>query len=453
MHLNVVILAAGLGKRMHSNIPKVLHRLAGKALLEHVVQTLQDLNPDIVPFIIYSHVGEEVQQTLSYLKAKWVLQAEQLGTGHALLQALPYLSDDPVLVLSGDVPLISVDTLQHFIKNTPADALGMITCQLENPQNLGRILRDKNDNIIGIVEVRDASESQLKIREINSGMYLFPSQFLKKYLPQLKTSNKQREYYLTDIIEFCVDDRIPIYTVQPKAYQEIWGINNCSELARAERYYQSRCAEKLMQQGVVFYDPSRFDLRGELIVGRDVIIDVNVLIEGKVKIGNNCHIGSNTVLRNVTLGDEVIIEPNSVIDGANIADKCKIGPFSRIRPETTLAANTHVGNFVEIKNSEVDSGSKINHLAYVGDSDIGKNVNIGAGTITCNYDGQYKHRTIIGDEAFIGSNTALVAPVEIGSHATIGAGSTITENAPPDKLTLGRAHQVTIKRWKKSKKS
>jgi len=453
MELTVVILAAGLGQRMHSTLPKVLHRLGGKALLEHVVEKVKQLNAELQPLVIYSHVGEEVQQLLSHLNVKWILQSEQLGTGHALQQALPHIyTRSPVLVLSGDVPLISAETLKKLVTTTPSNAFGIVTCQMTHPSGLGRILRDAQGNICEIIEERDADKNQLAIQEINSGIYLIPIDFLKKYLPTVKNQNKSNEYYLTDLISLAVQQKMIIHSIQPEVWQEVLGVNNCGQLAQLERFYQHSCAEKLMQRGVTFYDPARFDVRGELEVGNDVIIDVNVIIEGRVKIGNNCFIGSNTVLRNVTLADDVVIKPNSVIEGAIIAENCIIGPFTRIRPETRLASNTHIGNFVEIKNSEINTETKINHLSYVGDSEVGKNVNIGAGTITCNYDGINKYRTIIDDDAFIGSNTALVAPVKIGEASTIGAGSTITKDVPPHQLALGRAHQTIIKDWQRPEK-
>lgn len=452
MTLSTVILAAGQGKRMLSQTPKVLHRLAGKPLLEHVVNTTQSLDNTNPAIIIYGHDGEKVQHALSHLNVKWAHQAEQLGTGHAVQQALPHLNDaQRVLVLYGDVPLISTATLKKLIASTPADAIGILTAIFPNPTGLGRIIRDTKNQIIGIVEEKDATEAQRKITEINSGIYLIPAALLKKWLPTLSNHNAQKEYYLTDIISLAVQDKIAIHSLQPESFAEVLGVNDRLQLAMLERHYQMQQAEKFMLRGVTFYDPARFDLRGELITGQDVTIDINVIIEGSVKIGNHCVIGANTILRNVIIGDNTEIKANSVIDGAEIANNCVIGPFARIRPGTILSAHAHIGNFVEIKNSTVGASSKINHLSYIGDSEVGKHVNIGAGAITCNYDGVNKHRTIIGDNAFVGSNSQLVAPITIGEGATIGAGSTITRDAPAHQLTISRSAQKTIENWQRPK--
>ncbi|MHB1948848.1 MAG: bifunctional UDP-N-acetylglucosamine diphosphorylase/glucosamine-1-phosphate N-acetyltransferase GlmU [Gammaproteobacteria bacterium] len=452
MALSVVILAAGQGKRMHSHLPKVLHTLAGKPLLEHVVLTADLLKPD-QSIIVYGHKGETLRHQLANLNVHWTQQSEQLGTGHALLQALPQIADDHrVLVLYGDVPLISFATLKNLLAATPADALGMVTAHFTDPTGFGRIIRNKYGKIIDIVEQKDLHAEQHNIHEINSGIYLFPANFLAQALPKLQNQNAQKEYYLTDAIKMAVEKEISIHSMHPASTDEVLGINDRVQLANLERAYQRQQAEKLMRQGVTLMDPNRFDLRGEIRVGQDVMIDINVIIEGHVNIGNNCIIGPNCILRNATLGDHVEIKANSVLDGAEISAHCIIGPFARIRPGTVLAPNVHVGNFVEIKNSFIGEASKVNHLTYAGDSDIGKRVNVGAGTITCNYDGVNKHRTKIGDEAFIGSNTALVAPLEIGENATIGAGSVITRNAPPHQLTVCRAQQRSIENWARPKK-
>jgi len=435
MSLSIVILAAGQGKRMHSQLPKVLHCLAGKPLLEHVVQSTFHLSPS-APVVIYGHQGETVRQRLPNLNVVWVEQQQQLGTGHAVLQALPKIPlENHILILYGDVPLITSTTLQQLINKTPANALGIITAHLPQPAGLGRVLRDSKNNIIRIVEEKDATDTERSLNEINSGIYLLPARYLQKWLPTLKNHNSQQEFYLTDIIQCAVKDKVPIYSLEPTQYEEILGINDCMQLAQAERFYQQCLAEKLMRQGVTLYDPNRFDVRGELTVGLDVIMDVNVILEGRVIIGNHCVIGANTLLRNVTLSDHVQIKENCVIDGAEVAEHCILGPFARIRPGTRVAPHAQIGNFIEIKNSMIGSHSKIHHVGYIGDSELGKQVNIGAGTITCNYDGANKHKTIIGDDAFIGSNTELVAPVTIGAGATIGAGSTITRDAPPQQLT------------------
>lgn len=453
MALSVVILAAGSGKRMHSDHPKVLHSLAGKALLEHVVQTASLLNPDQAPYVVYGHLGDRVRQTLSDLNVQWVLQEEQLGTGHALLQALPHIPDHhQVLTLYGDVPCISHETLSHFIANTPKMALGIITAHFANPAGFGRIIRDAHHSILHIVEERDARVTERLIKEINSGIYLANAAKLKEWLPRLQKENTQQEYYLTDIVKIAALNKIPICSHQPEDPDEVIGINDRIALARMERLLQKRRTEHLMRQGVTFYDPERFDLRGELTVGRDVTIDINVIIEGHVTIGNHAIIGPHSILRNVIIGDHVEIKAHSILDGAEIGHGAIVGPFARIRPGTILADHVHIGNFVEIKNSFIGAYSKAHHLSYLGDSELGTRVNIGAGTITCNYDGVNKHKTIIGDGAFIGSNSELVAPLTIGMHATIGAGSTITRDAPANQLTVARAEQRTIQNWKRKQK-
>jgi len=453
MTLSIVILAAGKGKRMHSQIPKVLHPLGGKSLIEHVVTTAQALNPSNPPIIVIGHEGEKVRKALEHHPITWVEQKEQLGTGHALLQALPNIPDsDSVLVLCGDTPLISVETLQRLISATPKNAIGIITAKFPNPSGLGRIVRDSQNNIIQIIEEKDANETFRNIQEINSGFYFIPAKFLKTWLPTLNNTNAQKEYYLTDIIAKSVKEKTAIHSVQPRNTEEVYGINDRAQLAILERFYQKQLAEKLMREGVTLLDPNRFDVRGELTIGQDVTIDVNVIFEGSVTIGSHCIIGPNCILKNALLADGVEIKANSIIEGAEIAEKCVIGPFARIRPDTKLSPNVHIGNFVEIKKSWVDTGTKINHLSYVGDSEIGSQVNIGAGTITCNYDGANKHKTIIGNNVFIGSNSQLVAPVQIGEGATIGAGSTITQNAPANQLTICRAKQITIENWQRPKK-
>lgn len=452
MTITVVILAAGQGKRMHSTIPKVLHRLAGRPLLEHVVNSAERL-PDQNTIVIYGHQGQEIRDQLAHLPVQWVEQTEQLGTGHAVMQALPHThAHSRVLILYGDVPLITTDTLEQLIAQTPEQALGIITAHVPNPFGLGRIIRNSKNGITAIVEEKDATEKQRTINEINTGIYLVAAEHLQKWLPQLKNHNVQKEFYLTDIIQFAVSENIPIISHEPRSYTETLGVNDCAQLALLERTYQRHMADKLMHQGVTLYDPNRFDVRGELSVGHDVVFDVNVMIEGNVTIGNHCYIGPNTLLSNVTLGDHVDIKANSVIDGATIHDHCVIGPFARIRPGTELADHVHIGNFVEIKKSRINSASKVSHLTYIGDSDIGQSVNVGAGTITCNYDGINKHKTTIGDRVFIGSNTSLVAPITIGDDATIGAGSTITKNAPAAQLTLCRTEQRSIPSWQRPTK-
>jgi bifunctional UDP-N-acetylglucosamine pyrophosphorylase/glucosamine-1-phosphate N-acetyltransferase len=450
MTTQVVILAAGQGKRMHSAIPKVLHTLAGKPLLSHVIHTATNVAPLLSPVIVFGHQGAVIKTALKDQAAKWVEQTEQLGTGHALLQALSKVDErSNVLVLYGDVPLISVDTLKNLIDVTPKNALGILTATLSNPTGYGRIKRDKKNKIIDIVEEKDASKSELAIQEINTGIYYVPASYLKKWLPKLKNKNAQREYYLTDIIAMAVKDRVPVCAVQPITPEEILGVNDRLQLAFLERFYQHQQAEKFMRLGITLRDPARFDARGDVQMGRDVVIDVNVILEN-VTIGNNCVIGANVIIRNTSIGDHVEIKANSIIDDATIAAHCVIGPFARLRPGTVLAPHVHIGNFVEIKNSAIDDNSKVNHLSYIGDAEIGARVNIGAGTITCNYDGAHKHKTIIEDDVHIGSDTQLVAPVKIRKGATIGAGSTIIKNAPAHQLTLSHElKQRSRKDWKR----
>jgi bifunctional UDP-N-acetylglucosamine pyrophosphorylase/glucosamine-1-phosphate N-acetyltransferase len=452
MPLSIVILAAGLGKRMHSDIPKVLHRLAGKPLLEHIITTARAISSED-PIVVIGHESEKIRHAFAHLDVQWVKQEEQLGTGHAVQQALPLIAEDQsVLVLCGDVPLVSTATLKKFISTTPAQSIGILTANFPDPEGLGRIIRTDSGKITSVIEEKDADEKQRALQEINTGIYLIPAALLKKWLPLLKNSNTQKEYYLTDIIALACKENIAIQSLTPAAYEEVSGVNDRSQLAILERYYQNEFAKKLMRQGVTLQDPTRLDVRGELSVGQDVTIDINVIIEGHVKIGSHCTIGANTLLRNVIMGDHVDIKSHCVIDGAEISEHCVIGPFARLRPGTVLGSQTHIGNFVEIKNSDVGLGSKINHLSYIGDSEIGKHVNIGAGTITCNYDGVNKQRTVIGDYAFIGSDTQLIAPVTIGEGATIGAGSTITRDAPANELTICRVPQRSIKNWQRPKK-
>jgi bifunctional UDP-N-acetylglucosamine pyrophosphorylase/glucosamine-1-phosphate N-acetyltransferase len=446
MSLSVIILAAGQGTRMCSSLPKVLHPLAGKSLLEHVVTTAQHLHARHI-HIVYGYGGNAVLSRLSHIKASWIKQTEQLGTGHAVAQVMPFVkSDDTVLVLYGDVPLISVATLKRLLE-AANNAFGLLTVHQDNPTGYGRILRDNQNNVLRIVEEKDASPAEREVTEINTGILAVSAERLCSWINGLDNNNAQGEFYLTDIIAIAVRDGVTINTVSPDSAIEVMGVNNKAQLAELERHYQSMQAQKLMLQGVMLCDPARFDLRGELITGNDVLIDINVIIEGKVTLGNRVRLGPNVWIRNASIGDDVEILANCVIEDATIEAGCRIGPFARIRPETQLAENVHIGNFVEVKKSVVGAGSRLNHLSYVGDSTVGKNVNIGAGTITCNYDGVNKHRTIIGDDVFIGSDTQLVAPVEIKSGATIGAGSTITQTAPADKLTLSRSKQQTLEHW------
>ena len=448
-NLEVVVLAAGLGTRMNSSRPKVLQPLAGRCLLEHVVATAKQLDARAI-HVVYGYGGDLVPTTLKRLAVHWVLQAEQKGTGHALQQALPQIGADAVvLVLYGDVPLTRVETLRPLLAAAAGNALALLTMELEDAAGYGRIVRSPEGEVLKIVEHKDATPEQRAIAEINTGILAAPVKYLRKWLAALKNDNVQGEYYLTDIVAMAVTDGANIKTAQPAAAWEIMGVNSKTQLAELERVIQRNQAQALMEQGVTFMDPARFDLRGTLTAGADVVIDVNVVIEGTVRLGNHVHIGPNNVIRDASIGDDVIIHPNCVIENAQISDACRIGPFARIRPGTHLDHGTHIGNFVEIKNSKIGQGSKINHLSYVGDSTVGKNVNIGAGVITCNYDGADKHRTVIGDNAFIGSDCQLVAPVKIGAGATIGAGSTITTDTPPGELTLSRVKQKTVTGWKR----
>lgn len=452
MTIQIVILAAGQGKRMHSSMPKVLHPLAGVPLLQHVITTASSIT-NKKPLVVIGHESQKLRDVFPDSMVEWIEQTEQRGTGHALLQALPHVSEDAdVLVLYGDVPLISHETLKKLMTASEKNALGVVTAELENPYGYGRIKRDANHEVTSIIEEKDADENEKKIREINSGIYFVSARKLKKWLPLVKNNNAQQEYYLTDIIHFAVKENIPVFTVQPEVVEEILGVNDCSQLAFLERFYQWQQAKKFLKQGVTLADPSRFDVRGDVKIGRDVKIDVNVILEGNVVIGDGCNIGAHSVIRNTQMGNHVKVKEHSLIDGAKISNRCVIGPFARIRPDTELAEEVHVGNFVEVKKSYLGQGTKANHLSYLGDAEIGKQVNIGAGTITCNYDGVKKHKTRIGDGAFIGSDTQLVAPVTVGDGATIGAGSTIVKDAPAHKLTLSNARQQTLPDWKRREK-
>lgn len=451
--LNIIILAAGKGKRMQSRLPKVLHTVANKAMLAHVISTAQHLNPEKI-IVVHGHQGELVKDYLRDVAVTWVEQVEQLGTGHAVAQALPYLDQGAqVLILAGDVPLITKSTLQQLVTQTAINQLGILTATLNNPTGLGRVIRNAADQVVAIIEERDATPQQRLIQEVYTGTMCVTQTQLTNKLPQLSNQNAQHEYYLTELIALVVEEAVTtVQAVMTTDNAEILGVNDCKQLAEVERIYQQRQVERLMLQGVHFLDPARFDLRGELQVANDVTIDINVIIEGNVSIGENSIIGPNVILRNSQLGKNVQISANSILDGASVGDHCHVGPFARLRPGAQLANNVHVGNFVEIKNTHLGEYSKANHLAYLGDADIGKSVNIGAGTITCNFDGVNKHQTTIGDDVFVGSNSALVAPVVIENNATIGAGSVITKIAPANQLTLTRAAQITLKKWKRPQK-
>jgi bifunctional UDP-N-acetylglucosamine pyrophosphorylase/glucosamine-1-phosphate N-acetyltransferase len=448
-NLNIVILAAGKGTRMHSNLPKVLHPLAGKPMLLHVLDTARKLHPSNL-CVVYGYGGDEVANTIAAKDVVWVHQPEQNGTGHAVQQAAPHLLNDAVtLILFGDVPLVREETCLQAISQAQQGELALVTVEQANPDGYGRILRDTQGMISGVIEQKDASAKQRQIREVNTGIMAMPAKHLLDWLQRLNCNNAQSEYYLTDIVAMAVADGIKVNSVSARDISDVFGVNSKSDLARLERMVQGRMADALMEQGVSLIDPARLDVRGSLQCGRDVMIDVNCVFEGVVTLGNNVAIGANCVIRNTSIGDNVIIAAFSHIDSASIGPNCRVGPYARIRPGTELASGVHIGNFVEIKNSAVGIESKINHLSYVGDSTIGKDVNVGAGTITCNYDGVNKHRTVIEDGAFIGSDTQLVAPVTVGKDATIAAGSTITKNAPAGELSLSRGRQITIPGWKR----
>ncbi len=448
--LNIVILAAGKGTRMYSDKPKVLHALAGKPLLQHVLDCAVTLKPQQI-CVVYGHGGEAVPQAMQQYTARFVLQDPQLGTGHAVQQAMPLLPDDgSTLVLYGDVPLIQHSTLHQM--QQAGNGLALLTVNLSNPSGYGRIVRDAQGDVVSIVEEKDATPEQREINEVNTGILLAPTKLLRGWLANLRNNNSQGEYYLTDIVNMAVRQGVAVHTAQPTHEWEIHGINSKSQLVVLERTWQLVEASRLLIQGVTLVDHARIDVRGKLNCGRDVEIDVGCIFEGEVTLGNNVRVGAYSVIKNSSIGARTDIAPYSHIDGGEVGADCRIGPYARIRPGTRLRDEVHIGNFVEVKNSEIAANSKANHLSYIGDSTVGSRVNIGAGTITCNYDGANKHRTVIEDDVFIGSNTQLVAPVTVGKGATIGAGSTITRNAPEGELTLARSNQVTVAGWKRPAK-
>ena len=452
--MNVVILAAGQGKRMHSDLPKVLHPIAGKALLSHVLDTARSLGGSRM-VVVYGHGGEAVREALAADDIVWAKQEPQLGTGHAVMQAVPHLDDAmPTLILYGDVPLTRATTLKALIaaagvgKNA---GMAVLTVELADPTGYGRIVRE-NRALRRIVEHKDASEQERAIREVNTGILIAPTAKLKVWLAGLSNNNAQKEYYLTDVIATAVAGGMTVASAQPADTWETLGVNSRAQLAELERIHQRTIAQALLDAGVTLADPARIDVRGSLACGRDCSIDVNCVFEGEVVLGNRVSVAANCVLRNVHIGDGTRIEPFCHLDDADIGARCRIGPYARLRPGAKLADRVHIGNFVEVKASDIGEGSKANHLAYIGDASIGKNVNIGAGTITCNYDGVNKHRTVIEDDAFIGSDTQLVAPVRVGKGATLGAGTTLVKDAPEGKLTISRAKQITIESWKRPAK-
>ncbi len=450
-HFSAVILAAGKGTRMYSDLPKVLHTLAGKPMIKHVIDTCYRLEAQQVN-LVYGHGGDLMQKALSAEKVNWVLQAEQLGTGHAVNQAAPFFSDDEqVLILYGDVPLISKQTLANLLKAQPEDGIALLTVHLENPKGYGRILR-QDGSVVAIVEEKDATDTQKQISEINTGVMVAKGKNLRRWLSQLTTKNAQGEYYLTDIISIAHEEGGIIETVHPISAIEVEGVNNRVQLARLERAFQLEQAEALLDKGVMLRDPARFDLRGELSFGQDVEIDVNVIIEGKVVLGDRVRVGAGSILKNCEIGDDSVIAPYTLIEGAKVLSDCQLGPFARLRQGSEICQGARVGNFVETKNTKLGKDSKANHLTYLGDALIGEKVNIGAGTITCNYDGANKHQTLIEDNVFVGSNSQLVAPVVIKQGATIGAGTTVTHPVQAGQLIVTRAKPRVVDGWDRPKK-
>ncbi|UVM50481.1 bifunctional UDP-N-acetylglucosamine diphosphorylase/glucosamine-1-phosphate N-acetyltransferase GlmU [Pseudomonas sp. B21-015] len=451
MSLEIVILAAGQGTRMRSALPKVLHPIAGNSMLGHVIHSARQLDPQRIHVVI-GHGAEAVRERLAADDLNFVLQDKQLGTGHAVAQAVPFIESDTVLILYGDVPLIEVETLQRLLKQAAPKQLGLLTVELNDPTGYGRIVRDAAGNVTAIVEQKDANEAERAITEGNTGILAVPFQRLGDWLGRLSNNNAQGEYYLTDVIAMAVSDGLVVATEQPHDAMEVQGANDRRQLAELERHYQLRAARRLMAQGVTLRDPARFDVRGEVIVGRDVLIDINVILEGKVVIEDDVVIGPNCVIKDSTLRKGVVIKANSHIEGAILGEGSDAGPFARLRPGTVLEARAHVGNFVELKNAHLGEGAKAGHLTYLGDAEIGARTNVGAGTITCNYDGANKWKTVLGEDVFIGSNNSLVAPVDISAGATTAAGSTITQNVDKAQLAVGRARQKNIDGWKRPEK-
>ena len=451
MSLSAIILAAGQGKRMRSDSPKVLQALAGRPLLAHVVDCAHVVGADDI-CVVYGHGADKVQAAFDGEDIRWVLQAEQNGTGHAVMQAMPETPDENrVLILFGDVPLLLSQTLQQMMATTAQDEMAILTVDMDDPTGYGRIVRD-GGKVLRNVEHKDASDAEREIAEINTGVMLAPAVRLKPWLEKLGNDNAQGEYYLTDVIAMAVADGVTVQGIKAEGQEEVMGINDKKQLAEAERALQARLVDELMAEGVGFADPARVDIRGKLLCGKDVFIDINAVFEGDVELGDGTIIESNNLVRDSRLGPGSLVHSNCHIEGAVTGANCEIGPFARLRPGAELADNVKVGNFVEIKKSTVADGSKVNHLSYIGDTDVGAGVNVGAGTITCNYDGVNKHRTTIGDGAFIGSGVNLVAPVEVGKNATIGAGSTITKRVADEQLALERSKQMTVKGWKRPEK-
>jgi bifunctional UDP-N-acetylglucosamine pyrophosphorylase/glucosamine-1-phosphate N-acetyltransferase len=454
MPISVVILAAGQGKRMKSDLPKVLQPLAGRPLLKHVIDSARELDAADI-HVVYGHGGERVREVLASENLHWALQAEQLGTGHALQQAMPGVPDDHlVLVLFGDVPLVRTSTMQRLVEAAAnGEALGILSVRMQDPTGYGRIVRDRAGTVARIVEHKDANQKERALDEVNTGLMAMSARRVREWLGQLRNDNAQGEYYLTDIVVLAAKAGLKVNAILAEREDEVLGVNDKVQLAEVEAVYRRRRANELMLLGVTLVDPARFDARGPVAAGRDVHIDVNVVLEGNVRLGDRVRIGPHVVIRDSDIGDDTEIHANCIIDHASVGARCSIGPFARLRPDALLREEVHVGNFVEIKKSELKRGAKANHLTYIGDATVGAKVNVGAGTVTCNYDGANKWRTEIGDGAFIGSGSMLVAPVKIGAGATIGAGSTITKDTPDGKLTLERSKQLTLEGWKRPVKA
>jgi bifunctional UDP-N-acetylglucosamine pyrophosphorylase/glucosamine-1-phosphate N-acetyltransferase len=451
MNLEIIVLAAGQGTRMKSSLPKVLHRLAGKAMLHHVLETADSLKPDEI-YVVYGHGGELVKKEKYSGNVHLVEQSDQLGTGHAVSKVLSYLNDNSVvLILYGDVPLVKTETLAELVRNSER-GLSLLSVHLDEPKGYGRIIRDVHGSVVKIVEEKDASETERQITEINTGILAIKAKALKNYCSRLNNNNAQGEYYLTDIIELSVKDGLPVIASHPGDEQEVAGVNSREQLAELESYYQLEQAQSLMRNGVTIYDPTRLDIRGILSTGRDVTLDINVVLEGNVEIGNDVSIGPGCIIKNSRIEDNVTIHAYSVIENATVSSNVEVGPFARIRPGSLIASNAKIGNFVEIKNSEIGKGSKVNHLSYIGDTSMGPDVNVGAGSITANYDGVNKHRTIIKEGASVGANSVMIAPVCVGQYATLGAGTILRKDAQGNELTISASKQITVKGWRRPTK-
>jgi bifunctional UDP-N-acetylglucosamine pyrophosphorylase/glucosamine-1-phosphate N-acetyltransferase len=449
---DIIILAAGKGTRMQSRLPKVLHKIAGQPLLSHVLTAAKTVN-DAKSIVVTGFGGDQVENTIGKQADAFVTQPDQLGTGHAVQCALPHIRENAkVLILYGDVPLISPSTIGRMLEAVTDNEMGLLTVTLDNPSGYGRIIRDTDNNIAAIVEQKDANPEQLKVNEVNTGVMALTSQQLMGWLPQIDNNNAQGEYYLTDLIAIATSDSVKVKSIQPQSATEVEGVNNRVQLSQLERAHQRQKAQKLMESGTSLADPERFDQRGELSVGTDNFIDINCIFEGVVKLGSNVHIGPNCQVINSSIGDGVEIKANTIVEDSVVGDNAILGPFARLRPGTELADNTKIGNFVETKKAKVGKGSKINHLSYVGDAELGEGVNVGAGTITCNYDGANKFNTTIGDNSFVGSNSTLVAPVKVADNSFVGAGSTITKDTEENSLAISRAKQLNIEGWKRPTK-